>query len=121
MVLDLSTMVSLTFLLWCEYLKKKIIDKEHFIISSYLEAHITHFVALVHEHTQRTFSVFSSGEHTYFYQLFMEKDENLLLPTTQKLVELSFLQGNVKLKQVKLFEFFFSDKRVSKRMLSTFL
>ncbi|CAG5128883.1 unnamed protein product, partial [Candidula unifasciata] len=42
----------------------------------------------------------SSGEHTYFYQLFMEKDENLLLPTTQKLVELSFLQGNVKLKQV---------------------
>ncbi|CAL1538479.1 unnamed protein product [Lymnaea stagnalis] len=42
----------------------------------------------------------SSGEHTYFYQLFMEKDENLLLPTTQKLVELSFLQGNVKLKEV---------------------
>ncbi|XP_059163557.1 ubiquitin carboxyl-terminal hydrolase CYLD-like isoform X2 [Physella acuta] len=42
----------------------------------------------------------SSGEHTYFYQLFMEKDENLLLPTTQKLVELSFLQGNVKLKEI---------------------
>ncbi|KAH9499116.1 hypothetical protein Btru_006733 [Bulinus truncatus] len=42
----------------------------------------------------------SSGEHTYFYQLFMEKDENLLLPTTQKLVEMSFLQGNVKLKEV---------------------
>lgn len=42
----------------------------------------------------------SSGEHTYFYQLFMEKDEKLLIPTTQKLVELSFLQGNVKLKEV---------------------
>ena len=45
-------------------------------------------------------SVFSSGEHTYFYQLFIEKDEKLLLPTTQILVELSFLQGNVKLKEV---------------------
>ncbi|XP_025115763.1 ubiquitin carboxyl-terminal hydrolase CYLD-like isoform X1 [Pomacea canaliculata] len=42
----------------------------------------------------------SSGEHTYFYQLFLEKDEKLLLPTTQILVELSFLQGNVKLKEV---------------------
>ncbi|KAK7114047.1 ubiquitin carboxyl-terminal hydrolase CYLD-like [Littorina saxatilis] len=42
----------------------------------------------------------SSGEHTYFYQLFIEKDEKLLLPTTQVLVELSFLQGNVKLKEV---------------------
>lgn len=42
----------------------------------------------------------SSGEHTYFYQLFIEKDEKLLLPTTQILVELSFLQGNVKLKEV---------------------
>ena len=45
-------------------------------------------------------SVFSSGEHTNFYQLFIEKDEKLLLPTTQILVELSFLQGNVKLKEV---------------------
>ena len=45
---------------------------------------------------------YSSGEHTYFYQLFMEKDDKLLLPTTQKLVELSFLQGNVKLKEVRL-------------------
>ncbi|XP_076469899.1 ubiquitin carboxyl-terminal hydrolase CYLD-like isoform X2 [Babylonia areolata] len=42
----------------------------------------------------------SSGEHTYFYQLFIEKDEKLLLPTTQILVELSFLQGHVKLKEV---------------------
>ncbi|GFO20654.1 ubiquitin carboxyl-terminal hydrolase cyld [Plakobranchus ocellatus] len=41
----------------------------------------------------------SSGQHAYFYQLFIEEDEKLLLPTTQKLVELSFLQGNVKLKQ----------------------
>ncbi|GFR74984.1 ubiquitin carboxyl-terminal hydrolase CYLD [Elysia marginata] len=42
----------------------------------------------------------SSGQHAYFYQLFIEEDEKLLLPTTQKLVELSFLQGNVKLKEV---------------------
>ncbi|ESO82867.1 hypothetical protein LOTGIDRAFT_211502 [Lottia gigantea] len=42
----------------------------------------------------------SSGEHTYFYQLFMEKDDRLLLPTTQHLVEISCLQGGVKLKEV---------------------
>ncbi|XP_050395598.1 ubiquitin carboxyl-terminal hydrolase CYLD isoform X2 [Patella vulgata] len=42
----------------------------------------------------------SSGEHTYFYQLFMEKDDHLLLPTTQRLVEISCLQGNVKFKEV---------------------
>ncbi|XP_071091905.1 ubiquitin carboxyl-terminal hydrolase CYLD-like [Haliotis cracherodii] len=42
----------------------------------------------------------SSGEKTNFYQLFMEKDDMLLLPTTQKLVELSFHQSNVKLKEV---------------------
>ena len=48
------------------------------------------------------FLFFSSGQHAYFYQLFIEEDEKLLLPTTQKLVELSFLQGNVKLKEVKI-------------------
>ena len=36
----------------------------------------------------------------------MEKDDKLLLPTTQKLVELSFLQGNVKLKEVMLIVLF---------------
>lgn len=42
----------------------------------------------------------SSGEHTFFYQLFIEKDEKLLYPTTQILLELSSLQGDVKLKEV---------------------
>ncbi|XP_041375383.1 ubiquitin carboxyl-terminal hydrolase CYLD-like [Gigantopelta aegis] len=42
----------------------------------------------------------SSGEDSNFYQLFIEKDELLLLPTTQKLIELSFIECNVKLKEV---------------------
>jgi len=39
-------------------------------------------------------------QHTFFYQLIMEKDEQLLLPTTQQLFELSFLQLGIKLKEV---------------------
>ncbi|XP_053389667.1 ubiquitin carboxyl-terminal hydrolase CYLD-like, partial [Mercenaria mercenaria] len=39
-------------------------------------------------------------QHTYFYQLIMEKDERLVLPTTQQLFELSFLQIGIKLKEV---------------------
>ncbi|XP_052230210.1 ubiquitin carboxyl-terminal hydrolase CYLD-like isoform X2 [Dreissena polymorpha] len=39
-------------------------------------------------------------QHTYFYQLIMEKDERLVLPTTQQLFELSFLQMGIKLKEI---------------------
>ncbi|KAL4235448.1 hypothetical protein ACF0H5_007084 [Mactra antiquata] len=39
-------------------------------------------------------------QQTYFYQLIMEKDERLVLPTTQQLFELSFLQLGIKLKEV---------------------
>ncbi|KAL3859912.1 hypothetical protein ACJMK2_010095 [Sinanodonta woodiana] len=35
--------------------------------------------------------------HSYFYQMIMEKDERLVLPTTQQLFELSFLQMGIKL------------------------
>ena len=45
----------------------------------------------------------------------MEKDDKLLLPTTQKLVELSFLQGNVKLKEVMLIVLFALVKRKKKK------
>lgn len=41
-------------------------------------------------------------QHTYFYQLIMEKDERLVLPTTQQLFELSFLQLGIKLKEVNI-------------------
>ena len=64
----------------------------HITSNSYSAKHIEYSFCIV----------FSSGEHTYFYQLFIEKDEKLLLPTTQILVELSFLQGNVKLKEVSI-------------------
>ncbi|KAL5022293.1 hypothetical protein ScPMuIL_001448 [Solemya velum] len=46
----------------------------------------------------------SSGDgqtqQAYFYQLIMEKDEKLVLPTTQQLFELSFLQMDIKLKEI---------------------
>lgn len=42
----------------------------------------------------------SSGQDAYFYQLFLEKDEKLSLPTVQQLFEQSFLTSDVKLKEV---------------------
>ena len=39
-------------------------------------------------------------QQTFFYQLIMEKDERLVLPTTQQLFELSFLQMGIKLREV---------------------
>lgn len=39
-------------------------------------------------------------QKTFFYQLIMDKDEQLVLPTTQQLFELSFLQMSIKLQEV---------------------
>ena len=44
--------------------------------------------------------IFSSGQEVYLHQLFMDKDEKVNLPTTQQLLELSFLQADIKLSQV---------------------
>ncbi|KAK3086225.1 hypothetical protein FSP39_015433 [Pinctada imbricata] len=38
-------------------------------------------------------------QQSFLYQLFIEKDERLVLPTTQQLFELSFLQSKVKLQE----------------------
>jgi ubiquitin thioesterase CYLD len=43
----------------------------------------------------------SSGQEAYHYQLFVEKDEALTMPTVQQLFEQSFLASDIKLKQVK--------------------
>ncbi|XP_018913043.2 ubiquitin carboxyl-terminal hydrolase CYLD isoform X2 [Bemisia tabaci] len=42
----------------------------------------------------------SSGQEAYYYQLFVEKDEQLKLPTVQQLFEQSFLTSDIKLKEV---------------------
>ncbi|XP_066594220.1 ubiquitin carboxyl-terminal hydrolase CYLD [Prorops nasuta] len=42
----------------------------------------------------------SSGQDAYHYQLFVEKDEQLNLPTVQQLLEQSFLTSNIRLKEV---------------------
>ncbi|XP_043462906.1 ubiquitin carboxyl-terminal hydrolase CYLD [Leptopilina heterotoma] len=42
----------------------------------------------------------SSGQEAYHYQLFVEKDEHLSLPTVQHLLEQSFLTSNIRLKEV---------------------
>ncbi|XP_041451979.1 ubiquitin carboxyl-terminal hydrolase CYLD isoform X1 [Drosophila obscura] len=42
----------------------------------------------------------SSGQDSYFYQLFVDKDEKLTLPTVQQLFEQSFHSSNIKLKEV---------------------
>jgi hypothetical protein len=44
--------------------------------------------------------IVSSGQDSYFYQLFVDKDDHVVLPTTQQLLELSFLQSDVKLSEV---------------------
>lgn len=43
----------------------------------------------------------SSGQEAYHYQLFVEKDEQLTLPTVQQLFEQSFLTSDIKLKEVR--------------------
>jgi ubiquitin thioesterase CYLD len=42
----------------------------------------------------------SSGLDAFYYQLFIEKDEKLSLPTVQQLFEQSFLTSDIKLKEV---------------------
>lgn len=42
----------------------------------------------------------NSGQEAYYYQLFVEKDDNLELPTVQQLFEQSFFTSNIKLKEV---------------------
>ncbi|XP_018326905.1 ubiquitin carboxyl-terminal hydrolase CYLD [Agrilus planipennis] len=42
----------------------------------------------------------NSGQESYYYQLFVEKDDGLSLPTVQQLFEQSFLSSDIKLKQV---------------------
>ncbi|XP_030079116.1 ubiquitin carboxyl-terminal hydrolase CYLD isoform X2 [Drosophila hydei] len=42
----------------------------------------------------------SSGQDSYFYQLFVEKDEHLTFPTVQQLFEQSFHSSDIKLKEV---------------------
>ncbi|KAK2576712.1 hypothetical protein KPH14_005369 [Odynerus spinipes] len=42
----------------------------------------------------------SSGQDAYHYQLFVEKDDHLSLPTVQQLLEQSFLTSNIRLKEV---------------------
>ncbi|GAB1602632.1 hypothetical protein Ahia01_000542800 [Argonauta hians] len=42
----------------------------------------------------------SSSQQTYSYQLFIERDEKLELPTIQQLFEMSFLESSIKLSKV---------------------
>lgn len=42
----------------------------------------------------------SSGQETFHYQLFVEKNADLTLPSVQHLFEQSFLTSNIKLKEV---------------------
>jgi ubiquitin thioesterase CYLD len=42
----------------------------------------------------------SSGQEAYHHQLFVEKDDKLVMPTVQQLFEQSFLSSGIKLKEV---------------------
>lgn len=48
----------------------------------------------------KPFLKLSSGQEAYHYQLFVEKDDGLSLPTVQQLFEQSFLTSDIKLKEV---------------------
>ncbi|KAK5641403.1 hypothetical protein RI129_009950 [Pyrocoelia pectoralis] len=54
---------------------------------------------LVHTLKAEPFLKLSSGQETYNYQLFVEKDDGLMLPTVQQLFEQSFLIRDIKLKE----------------------
>ena len=42
----------------------------------------------------------SSHQESYLYQLFVEKEESVMVPTTQQLLQLSFYQSQIKLREV---------------------
>jgi ubiquitin carboxyl-terminal hydrolase CYLD len=44
----------------------------------------------------------SSGHESYCYQLFVEKDELVSLPTTQHLLGMSFYEADLKFNEVSL-------------------
>ena len=44
----------------------------------------------------------SSGQEAYHYQLFLDKDDKVTLPSVQHLFDQSFLTSDIKLKQVSL-------------------
>lgn len=44
----------------------------------------------------------SSGQEAFMHQLFVEKDEELDVPSVQQLFEQSFLASDIKLKQVRV-------------------
>lgn len=46
------------------------------------------------------FSQFNSGQDAFYYQLFVEKNDDLKLPNVQQLFEQSFTTSNVKLREV---------------------
>nr|CAD7454361.1 unnamed protein product [Timema tahoe] len=48
----------------------------------------------------KPFLKLSSGQEAYHYQLFVEKDEHLTMPSVQQLFEQSFLTSDIKLKEV---------------------
>lgn len=48
----------------------------------------------------KPFLKLNSGQEAYHYQLFVEKDDGLSLPTVQQLFEQSFLTSDIKLKEV---------------------
>nr|CAD7424352.1 unnamed protein product [Timema monikensis] len=48
----------------------------------------------------KPFLKLSSGQEAYHYQLFVEKDEHLTMPSVQQLFEQSFLASDIKLKEV---------------------
>lgn len=64
----------------------------------------------------------SSGQEAYHHQLFVEKDDKLVMPTVQQLFEQSFLSSGIKLKEVIFYKFICSFKNVVKLLyLLTFL
>ena len=42
----------------------------------------------------------SSHQESYLYQLLVEKEESVMVPTTQQLLQLSFYQSQIKLREV---------------------
>lgn len=75
---------------------KWIIEKIYFTVDP--EEFLTSLVAQTLN--AEPFLKLSSGQDAYHYQLFVEKDDKLTLPTVQQLLEQSFLTSNIRLKEV---------------------
>lgn len=82
--------------------KSRIQFTVHLFYGSFVPTDPEEFLHCLLSQTLRAepFLKLNSGQEAYHHQLFVEKDDKLVMPTVQQLFEQSFLSSGIKLKEV---------------------